>query len=116
MRELIRKLENLVEDYDASVGAAKERAAVEASLAAVRAQHDKAVKDAAAAKVLLEKERAAHDEEMISAAKRLDAMKAELAAVEAKRKATQAEVDRLVADHDGVLQSLASLRKQLAVA
>lgn len=114
MRKLIKTLEGLVDDYEEAVATAKERAAVEASLAAVRQTHEKAVKDAAAAKVLLEKERAAHDEEMISAAKRLDALKAEVAKIEAKRKAAQADLDRISADHQAVLDSLAALRKRMA--
>lgn len=112
MRNLIKHLESLLDDYEDAVAIAKDRDGVAASLAAVRADHDKAAKELAQSKAQLAQARAAHAGEMDAAAKRLDELKGQVAAVEAKRKAAQADLERIQADHQGVLDSLAALRKR----
>lgn len=114
MRDLIKHLEAMLDDYDDAIAIAKDRDGVAASLAAVRKSHDDAVKELGESKAQLAQARAAHAGEMAAAKERLDELKGQVAAVEAKRKAAQADLYRIQADHQGVLDSLAALRKRMA--
>jgi chromosome segregation ATPase len=106
-------LQALLARYDEVTKAIDSLVSVQASLASVKATHDKAAAELAEGQRVVEAARAKHKEEMAAMEIAVRSARAQLAALVDEAKAKQTELDGMQRQHNEVLASMQSLRTRV---